>query len=387
MNKFTFYNPVRLHFGKGEIEKLKQELPQYGRNILVVYGGGSIKQNGLYNEAMSILEELNMNVFEISGVEPNPRVETARKGIEICKKESIDFVLAIGGGSVIDCSKLIVAGAKVDEDAWNIVTKKTNVVDALPLGTILTLAATGSEMNSGSVISNEETQEKYGWGHPLVFPKFSILDPTYTVTVPKNHTVYGMVDIMSHVFEQYFHDAENTPITDEMCEGVLRTVINTAPKLMNDLENYDLRETILLAGTIGLNGFLSIGSRGDWATHNIEHSVSAVYDIPHGGGLAIIFPNWMKHSLTVNPERFAGLATRVFNVDPEGKTVEEVATEGIERLREFWNSIGAPSRLADYDIDDSQLDVLVEKSMVNGSFGRFKTLQAEDVRTILEMSL
>lgn len=387
MNSFTFYNPVKIHFGKDAIEKLSEELAQYGDKVLIVYGGGSIKNNGVYEAVVSALEKAGKTVFELSGVEPNPRVETARKGIEICKTESIDLVLAVGGGSVIDCSKLIAAGAKVDEDAWNIVIKKTQVTDALPLGTVLTLAATGSEMNSGSVISNEETKEKYGWGHPLVFPKFSILDPSYTFSVPKIHTVYGMVDIMSHVFEQYFHDATNTPITDEMCEGVLRTVINTAPKLIEDLENYELRETILLAGTIGLNGFLSIGSRGDWATHNIEHSVSAVYDIPHGGGLAIIFPNWMRHNLSVNPDRFAGLATRVFNVDPKGKTTEQVALEGIERLREFWTSIGAPSRLADYEIDDSQLDVLVEKSMVNGPFGRFKTLQAEDVRKILEMSL
>lgn len=387
MNSFTFYNPVKIHFGKDAIEKLSEELAQYGDKVLIVYGGGSIKNNGVYDAVVSTLEKAGKTVFELSGVEPNPRVETARKGIEICKTESIDLVLAVGGGSVIDCSKLIAAGAKVDEDAWNIVIKKTQVTDALPLGTVLTLAATGSEMNSGSVISNEETKEKYGWGHPLVFPKFSILDPSYTFSVPKIHTVYGMVDIMSHVFEQYFHDATNTPITDEMCEGVLRTVINTAPKLIEDLENYELRETILLAGTIGLNGFLSIGSRGDWATHNIEHSVSAVYDIPHGGGLAIIFPNWMRHNLSVNPDRFAGLATRVFNVDPKGKTTEQVALEGIERLREFWTSIGAPSRLADYEIDDSQLDVLVEKSMVNGPFGRFKTLQAEDVRKILEMSL
>ncbi|MFP3919632.1 iron-containing alcohol dehydrogenase [Lysinibacillus telephonicus] len=387
MNSFTFYNPVKIHFGKDALEKLPEELAQYSDKVLIVYGGGSIKNNGVYDAVVSTLKKAGKTVFELSGVEPNPRVETARKGIEICKKESIDLVLAVGGGSVIDCSKLIAAGAKVDEDAWNIVIKKTQVTDALPLGTVLTLAATGSEMNSGSVISNEETKEKYGWGHPLVFPKFSILDPSYTFSVPKIHTVYGMVDIMSHVFEQYFHDATNTPITDEMCEGVLRTVINTAPKLIEDLENYELRETILLAGTIGLNGFLSIGSRGDWATHNIEHSVSAVYDIPHGGGLAIIFPNWMRHNLSVNPERFAGLATRVFNVDPKGKTTEQVALEGIERLREFWTSIGAPSRLADYEIDDSQLDVLVEKSMVNGPFGRFKTLQAEDVRKILEMSL
>ncbi|BDH62697.1 putative NADH-dependent butanol dehydrogenase 1 [Lysinibacillus sp. PLM2] len=387
MNNFSFYNPVRLHFGKGQINQLEVELPQYGDKILVVYGGGSIKRNGLYDEVMKVLEKLNMKVFELSGVEPNPRVETVRKGVEICKAEDVDFVLAVGGGSVIDCSKLIVAGAKVDEDPWNIVLKKTQVTDALPLGTILTIAATGSEMNSGSVISNEETLEKYGWGSPHVFPKFSILDPTYTFTLPRNQTVYGIVDMMSHVFEQYFHNATNTPITDEMCEGVLRTVIETAPKLVNDLENYELRETILLAGTIALNGFLALGSRGDWATHNIEHAVSAVYDIPHGGGLAIIFPNWMKHNIHVNPERFARLAIKAFGVSAEGKTAEEIALEGIERLREFWVSIGAPSRLADYEIDDSQMDTLVEKAMVNGPFGNFSLLQANDVRKILEMSL
>ena len=387
MNDFTFYNPVRLHFGKGQVSQLENELPQYGDKVLVVYGGGSIKRNGIYEEVMAILEKLKMKVFELSGVEPNPRVSTARKGIDICKKENIDFVLAVGGGSVIDCSKLIVAGAKIEEDPWDIVTHKVEVKDALPLGTILTIAATGSEMNAGSVITNEETLEKYGWGSPYVFPKFSILDPTYTFSLPRNQTVYGIVDMMAHVFEQYFHNATNTPITDEMCEGVLRTVIATGPKLVNDLENYELRETILLAGTVALNTSLSMGSTGDWATHDIEHAVSAVYDIPHGGGLAILFPNWMRHNVHVNLERFAQLATRVFGVNPEGKTTEEIAHEGINRLSEFWISIGAPSRLADYEIDDSQLDLLVEKAMANGPLGVFKQLQAEDVRKIFEMSL
>ncbi|HWL24163.1 MAG TPA: iron-containing alcohol dehydrogenase [Ureibacillus sp.] len=387
MNEFTFYNPVRLYFGKGQIAQLENELPKYGDKVLVIYGGGSIKRNGVYDDVMSILNKLNMKVFELAGVEPNPRVSTARKGIEICKKEEIDFVLAVGGGSVIDCSKLIVAGAKIDEDPWNIVMKKATVKDALPLGTVLTIAATGSEMNSGSVITNEETLEKYGWGSPYVFPKFSILDPIYTFSLPRNQTVYGIVDMMSHVFEQYFHNATNTPITDEMCEGVLRTVIATAPKLVNDLENYELRETILLGGTIGLNNFLSMGSTGDWATHGIEHAVSAVYDIPHGGGLAILFPNWMRHNVNVNPERFAQLAIRVFGVQAEGKTTEEIAHEGINRLSEFWISIGAPSRLADYEIDNSQLDTLVEKALANGPLGKFKELQAEDIRKILEMSL
>ncbi|WP_339259637.1 iron-containing alcohol dehydrogenase [Lysinibacillus sp. FSL K6-3209] len=384
MNSFTFYNPVKLHFGEDALEKLPKELAQFGQKVLVVYGGGSIKKNGVYNAVVEKLQEAGKTIFELSGVEPNPRVETARLGIEICKKEGIDLVLAVGGGSVIDCSKLIVAGAKYDGDAWDIVKRKFVVKDALPLGTVLTLAATGSEMNSGSVITNASTEEKFSWGSPAVFPKFSILNPAYTVTVPKNHTVYGIVDMMSHVFEQYFHNATNTPITDEMCEGVLRTVISTAPRLIEDLENVTLRETILLAGTIGLNGFLSIGSQGDWASHNIEHAVSAIYDIPHAGGLAILQPHWMRLNVSVNPERFAGIATRVFGVDATGKTTEEVAHEGIDRLSAFWTSLGAPNRLADYDIDDAKFDQIVEHAMENGPFGNFNKLQEEDVRTILQ---
>ncbi|KOS71802.1 butanol dehydrogenase [Lysinibacillus contaminans] len=387
MNSFTFYNPVKLHFGENALENLPKEIAQCGNKVLVVYGGGSIKKNGVYDAVMKQLQEADKTIFELSGVEPNPRVETARLGIEMCKKEGIDIVLAVGGGSVIDCSKLIVAGAKYDGDAWDLVTKKAFAKEALPLGTVLTLAATGSEMNAGSVITNAATEEKISWGSPATFPKFSILNPLYTVSVPKNHTVYGMVDMMSHVLEQYFHNATNTPITDEMCEGVLRTVIATAPKLIEDLDNVALRETILLAGTIGLNGFLSIGSRGDWASHNIEHAISAVYDIPHAGGLAILQPHWMRHSVSVNPERFAGLATRVFGVDATGKSVEEVANEGIDRLSEFWTSLGAPSRLHDYNIDDTKFDQIIKHAMLNGPFGNFKKLHEKDVREILQNSL
>ena len=303
------------------------------------------------------------------------------------RKNDIDFLLAVGGGSVIDCTKAIAAGAKYDGDAWDLVTKKAVAEEALPFGTVFTLAATGSEMNAGSVITNWETNEKYGWGSPATFPQFSILDPKNTFTVPKNHTIYGMVDMMTHVFEQYFNNATNTPLQDRMCESVLKTVIETAPKLINDLENYELRETILYSGTIALNGMLQMGYNGDWASHNIEHAVSAVYDIPHAGGLAIIFPNWMKHNLKVNPSRFAQLAVRVFDVDPTGKSEEEVALEGIDKLRDFWTTIGAPSRLADYDIDDSQLDSMADKAMVNGEFGNFNKLNKEDVLAILRASL
>ncbi|RDI36665.1 iron-containing alcohol dehydrogenase [Falsibacillus pallidus] len=387
MNEFTFYNPVKLIFGKDQLSELKNELPQYGKKVLLVYGGGSIKKSGLYDKVVAELKEMDAEVFELAGVEPNPRVTTARKGIEICKKENIDVLLAVGGGSVIDCTKLIAAGAKYDGDAWDLVTKKAFAKEALPFGTVLTLAATGSEMNAGSVITNWETNEKYGWGSPATFPKFSILDPQNTFTVPKNHTIYGMVDMMSHVFEQYFNNADNTPVQDRMCEGVLNTVIETAPKLIDDLENYELRETILYAGNIALNGMLQMGYRGDWATHNIEHAVSAVYDIPHAGGLAILFPNWMKHNLDVNPARFKQMAVNVFGVDPEGKSDKEAALEGIEKLREFWSSIGAPSSLADYDIDDSKLDSIADKAMSNGEFGNFTKLNRDDVLSILKASL
>lgn len=387
MQNFTFYNPTKLIFGKGQLDQLQHEIPQYGKKVLVVYGGGSIKRNGLYDKVMEQLNELGAEVFELSGVEPNPRISTVRKGVDICKNEGIDFLLAVGGGSVIDCTKAIAAGAKYDGDAWDLVTKKAFASEALPFGTVLTLAATGSEMNAGSVITNWETNEKYGWGSPVTFPKFSILDPVNTFTVPRNQTVYGIVDMMSHVLEHYFHLEENTDFQDRMCESLLITIMETAPKLLEDLESYEHRATILYSGTMALNGILNMGYRGDWATHNIEHAVSAVYDIPHGGGLAILFPNWMKHNLKVKPERFKKLAVRVFNVDPAGKTDEEAALEGIDRLREFWNSIGAPSRLADYDIDGSKLELMADKATVNGEFGNFAKLNHDDVMAIYRASL
>ncbi|MCJ8008969.1 iron-containing alcohol dehydrogenase [Lederbergia wuyishanensis] len=387
MDNFTFWNPTKLIFGKGQLQQLKTEVPKYGQKVLLVYGGGSIKRNGLYDDVMALLKEIGIKTFELSGVEPNPRISTVRKGVEICKNEGIDFILAVGGGSVIDCTKAIAAGAKYDGDAWDVVVKRGIVQDALPFGTVLTLAATGSEMNSGSVITNWETNEKYGWGSPHTFPKFSILDPVNTFTVPKDQTVYGIVDIMSHVFEHYFHQAEHTELQDRLCESILLTVMETAPKLVNDLENYEYRETILYCGTMALNGMVNMGFSGDWATHNIEHAVSAVYDIPHGGGLAILFPNWMKHNLNVNPSRFKKLAVRVFGLSTDGKTDEEIGLEGIEKLREFWNSIGAPSRLADYDIDGSKLDVMTDKAMIYGEFGNFKKLNRDDVFAIYEAAL
>ncbi|MCV2516267.1 iron-containing alcohol dehydrogenase [Bacillus subtilis] len=390
MENFTYYNPTKLIFGKGQLEQLRKELKRYGKNVLLVYGGGSIKRNGLYDQVTGILKEEGAVVHELSGVEPNPRLATVKKGIDLCREHDIDFLLAVGGGSVIDCTKAIAAGVKYDGDAWDIFSKKVTAEDALPFGTVLTLAATGSEMNPDSVITNWETNEKFVWGSNVTHPRFSILDPENTFTVPENQTVYGMVDMMSHVFEQYFHNVENTPLQDRMCFAVLQTVIETAPKLLEDLENYELRETILYAGTIALNGTLQMGYFGDWASHTMEHAVSAVYDIPHAGGLAILFPNWMRYTLDTNVGRFKNLMLNMFDIDTEGKTDKEIALEGIDKLSAFWTSLGAPSRLADYNIGEEKLELIADiaaKEMEHGGFGNFQKLNKDDVLAILRASL
>lgn len=387
MRKFDFYNPTKLIFGQGTLEALKTEVPKYGKNVLLMYGGGSIKRSGLYDKVMAELSAIDAVVTELSGVEPNPRLSTVHKGVELCHEHNIDLILAVGGGSVLDCAKAVAVGAKYEGDMWDFVERKAAAQDALPLGTVLTMAATGSEMNSGSVITNEVTKEKMGWGSIHAFPAFSILDPENTFTLPRDQTVYGMVDIMSHVLEHYFHTDGNTPVQDGFCETLLRTVIETAPKLIEDLNNYELRETIMYCGTMALNGMVSMGFAGDWATHNIEHAVSAVYDIPHGGGLAILFPQWMKYNIDTDPARFRKLAVNVFGVDPAGKNDKEIGLEGIEALRSFWDSIGAPKTLADYDIDDSEIGSMADKAVRFGPFGNFRKLDREDVVEIYKMAL
>lgn len=389
MENFIYHNPTKLIFGKGQIEKLSDEIQPYGSRILMVYGGGSIKRNGIYDRVLEELEKIHAEVFELSGVEPNPRVSTVREGVSICREQKIDFILAVGGGSTIDCTKAIAVGAVTDADMWDVVTKKEKPAGALPFGTILTLAATGSEMNSGSVITNWETNEKHGWGSPYTYPRFSILDPVHTFSVPHDQTIYGLVDMMSHVLEHYFHHEENTPIQDRWCEGILLTLIDVGPKLLADPENYAYRSTAMLGGTLALNNMLNLGYRGDWATHNLEHAVSAVHDIPHGGGLAILFPNWMKHVLDENNvQRFKQFAVRVFDVDTRGKSDKVVALEGIDCLRAFWNELGAPSRLADYNIDKSTVAEMAEKTVTaNSTFGNYRSLTKKDSQEIFEASL
>lgn len=388
MQSFLQFNPTRLWFGQGQIEQLQQVLGTIGKRVLLVYGGGSIKKNGAYDAVMEQLIHMQAEVFEMSGVEPNPRLTTVRKGIDICRDKQIELILAVGGGSVIDCVKAISVGVYYDGDVWDIITRKAVPHKALPFGTVLTLAATGSEMNNISVITHWEKNEKRGWSSPFAYPAFSILDPAYTYSVPMDQTVYGIVDMMSHVLEQYFHRTENTPMIDRFMESVLLTVIEAAPKLLADLNSYEHRATVMYAGTTAFNGLLSSGTDGgDWASHQIEHGLSAVYDIPHGGGLGIVFPNWMKHCAEEDPSRMKKLAIGVFGIDPSDKTDHEIALEGIDALRSFWNSLGAPNRLGDYGIDDSRIEELVHKSFMKDKVGQYKMMTRETVRDILIRSL
>lgn len=388
MDAFRFQNPTVLYYGKGQIEEhLTDEIMQYGKRVLMVYGGGSIKRNGLYDKVKNLLDGAGITVFELSGVEPNPRLTSVHKGIEICRQQSVDFILAVGGGSVIDCSKAIAMGVKYDGDVWEIYQGKGEATGALPLGTILTLAATGSEMNPGGVISNWETKEKLGGGSPYTFPKFSFCDPENTYTVPRDQTIYGACDMLAHCFEHYFHPTKHTPLQKHLIEGVIQTIIENTGKALENPQDYDARETMMYCSTMALNGMISMGITGDWACHGIEHEISAIYDIPHGGGLAIIFPHWMEYTKDVNPDRFASLATEVFDVNAEGKSTEELADLGIEKVKAFFAKIGAPKRLADYGIGDENLEVMAAQAVRNGEIGNFKKLNKDDVYNILKASL
>jgi alcohol dehydrogenase YqhD (iron-dependent ADH family) len=385
LNNFIYHNPTELIFGKGQLSHLKDKAAKLGASVLLVYGGGSIKRTGLYDKIISLLQEAGCQVHELAGVEPNPRLSTVKKGIGICREQGVNWILAVGGGSVIDASKAIAVGVPYQGDVWDFYTRKATPQKALPLGTVLTLAATGSEMNRGSVVTNWETQEKFGG--TTTFPTFSILDPENTFSVPRDQTIYGMCDIMSHVFEQYFSHTPEIPLQTRFAEAILKTVIENADRVLANPEDYDARANILYCGTMALNGTLPVGVETDWATHSIEHAVSAVYDIPHGGGLAIIFPKWMRYVYHENVERFKRYATEVWGVDPAGKTDDEIALAGIEATEAFFARIGAPTRLADYQIGDEKLQLMAEKATPFGPIGRFKKLASEDVAEILRMCL
>ncbi|MEN2984978.1 MAG: iron-containing alcohol dehydrogenase [Dictyoglomaceae bacterium] len=385
MNKFVFYNPTKIIFGVDTTNEVGKEVKNYGKKVLIILGQGSIKKIGLYDKVVKILKEEEIEIFELEGVKPNPRVDLVRKGIKMVKENNIDLLLAVGGGSVIDTAKAISAGLSYDGDVWDLFRYRKPIKQGIPIGVILTLAATGSEMNGNAVISNLETQEKLAISSPYLYPKFSILDPKNTVTVPLNHTLYGIVDILSHVFEQYFDRTEGAILQDRFAESIMKTIIETTPKLIENPEDIDARAIILWCGTNALNGIIGVGKEQDWATHSIEHAISAIYDIPHGLGLAIVFPHWMKYVIDAIPHKFAQFARNVWNI--QGDDNLKVGLEGIEKLINFYESIGIPTKLSKIGINEEKIEEMAEKATIFGPIGNVKRLTKEDVINILKMCL
>lgn len=386
MNNFSFYNPTRIFFGENSITNLSNQIKEYN-NILITYGFGSIKKNGLYDSVISILKSENKNIFELNEITPNPRLDKVYEGIEICKKNNIDFILAIGGGSTTDCSKAIAMGSKAGNDVWDFYSKGIQAKSALPLGVILTLSATGTEMDPYSVITNWDTKEKLDCACECCYPKFSILDPTYTYSLPREQTVYGSIDIIAHVFEQYFSYPNNTNLSDNISESIIKTVIENLNIILNNNPNdYNARANLMWCSTMALNGIIGLGKEQDWNSHNIEHALSGIYDIPHGAGLSIILPSWMKYVYKNAKDKFKRYSIEIWNTNSIGKTDDEIILEGIEKTKQYFSSIGSPVSLIEVGITVNDIEKILEKININGN-GSFIKIYNNDVREILKGAL
>jgi alcohol dehydrogenase YqhD (iron-dependent ADH family) len=387
MKNFVLDLPTRIYFGKGQIENLGDAIKPYGNKVLVVTGRSSAKKYGVFDDVVEQLERNKIKWVEYRGISPNPRLREVLEGIEIAKKENILLILAVGGGSVIDAAKTMAFGRYASGDIWDYFLHYKAIEKALPVGAVLTLSATGSEMNGGAVITNEEKKQKYPYISDKLKPRFSILDPTYTFSVPKNQTAFGIADIFSHVVEQYFSPTTDWWIPDRISEGILKTVIHWAPIAYNKHENYSSRANIMWASTMALNGIIATGKITDWATHEMEHELSAYYDIPHGEGLAVLQPYWMEYVLSrETEERFDIYGRNVWDI--KGLTREETARKSIEETRNFFNSLGLPSKLSEVGIFDEYIGEMADNlGKREGTIGRFKELGSEDIEKIYRMAL
>ncbi|MBC2850074.1 iron-containing alcohol dehydrogenase [Cetobacterium sp. 8H] len=390
MKNFIYDIPTRVLFGNNQVPNVGIEVKKHASKILLLYGKNSIKKSGLYDEVIKYLNKENIEVVELSGVDPNPRIETVRTGADLCRKHNLELVLAVGGGSTIDCAKAIAAQAKYHGDIWKdiyVEKKYENLKEALPVASILTLAATGSEMNGSSVISNMSENLKLGMGNYILRPVFSILDPTYTFSVNKYQTAAGVVDIMSHIFEQYFSPDKKGFLQSRIMEGLLKTVIHYGPIAFENPNDYEARANIMWASSLALNGLTSLGKEStDWATHQMEHELSAKYDITHGIGLGILTPYWMEYVLDKeNVHRFVDYANNVWGIFGEDDL--KVAQKVIAKTREFFNSLEVPSTLVEVGIDSSKFEEMALGAVKNGAIGCMKKLGYKDVLEIYTMAL
>lgn len=387
MQNFDYMTPTRLIFGRDAIAKLPEVMTQFGKKILLTYGGGSIKKIGLYQKVLEMLK--GYDIVELPGIQPNPKYDpSVLDGVRLCKEHNVEVILSVGGGSVLDCSKAIAAGAKYDGDPWDLISYKVKAKAALPIVDILTLAATGSEYDCGGVISRTETNDKIGYIDPLLFPVVSILDPVYTFTVSKKQTAAGIADAMNHTIEQYFVE-DSTLLNDGFCESMLRSLMTNGRKCLENPEDYTARAEMMLACTYGCNGILALGnSYSGWPCHGIEHALSAYYDITHGEGLAIITPRWMRHILSERTmDRFVKYGINVFGIDPT-LPKQEIAGKAIDATYEFFESTNIPMHLREVGIDDSRIDEMAHHIAVNEGLDKaYVPLTEQDIKEILLESL
>ena len=383
MKSFIYDIPTKVYFGKGQIENLGIEVKNYGTRALLVYGGGSIKKSGLYDSVIKLLNAQNVTVFELSGVEPNPEIDTVRRGVKICKENGVDVVLAVGGGSVIDCAKWVAAGAKVDFDAWDFYSKSAPVEVALPIVSVLTLSATGSEMDACGVVTNPQTKEKVGKLAQPLYPKVSFLDPTLTYTVDRYQTACGSADILSHVMETYFSKDEDLFMLDAIMEGIMKTVVKYAPIALENPCDYEARANLMWASSWAINGFVLGGKVKAWSCHPLEHQLTAYYGITHGLGLAILTPRWMKYCLDdTTVDKYVSFGVNVFGID-KNLPKFEIANKSIEMLSDFlYKTLGLDDSFAKVGIGAENIKAMAKGASKGKFIDGFKPLYQEDIEKI-----
>ena len=384
MENFIYYNPTRIYFGKGQITQLSDAIAK-NQKVLIIYGGGSIKKNGVYDQVRQALA--HHQVIEFSGIEPNPEYNTCLKAVELIKKEKVDFILSVGGGSVIDATKFIVAAVKFNGDPWDILTKNTDIKEALPFGCVLTLPATGSEMNTGAVISRRALNKKLNFAHEKVYPVFSVLDPETTYTLPARQVANGVVDAFTHVMEQYLTYPQNAPLQDRFAEGILSTLIEEGQKVLVDPENYAVRANIMWAAGLALNTLISKGVKPDWATHMIGHELTAHYGLDHAQTLAIILPSVMEYKKETKKEKLIQYAERVWHADTNLSDEEKIKL-AIDQTRAFFEKMGNPTKISQYQLNDDKFTAIIDNLKDNGliALGEHADITPEDSLKILTMS-
>lgn len=392
MLNFEFHIPTKVYFGKDYQHQVGELLSPLAKKVLLHYGGGSVKRSGLYDQVTASLKKSGVDFVELGGVVPNPRLSLVQEGISLCRKEQVDFILAVGGGSAIDSAKAIAIGYYYEGDVWEVYESKKPIERALPVATLLTIPAAGSESSVSSVITNEEKEMKCGYGSPLLRPVFSIVNPMLFTTLPENQTANGVADMMSHIFERYFTNTAHVDLTDALCEGTLRTIMKNAPVVLREPDNYDAWCEIGFSGTVAHNDILGVGRAQDWGCHAMEHELSALYDVAHGAGLAVLTPNWMRYVYRHNIPMFLQFAIKIMGVDGSLREPEELIEEGISRLRRFFTEMGLPATLTELGIGKENLELMAKKctGVAYGkekNIGGLKQLDWTDVLEIYKMSL